>query len=63
MLRYLKLGIISSLCTASLPFIPYPFAFAERALTFDWDAIGADVSAGMNQLDHIREGEKTSATL
>lgn len=56
--KFFRLGFLSSACTAGLPFIPYPFAFAERALTFDWDGVGGDVQSAMNQLDQSVESEE-----
>lgn len=46
-------GISASFTVTPLPFEPFPFAFPEKALTFDWDNIGSD----MNSAIAIYEGK------
>jgi hypothetical protein len=37
-------GISAAFTLAPLPYEPFPFAFPEKALTFDWDNIGTDLN-------------------
>lgn len=40
-------GIGSSLALSPVPYVKYPFAYPEKAMTFDWENVGEDIAVAI----------------